>query len=72
MGEPGQEGRTAVTTVMTVLCLAAIAFNVRFLVALCKERDGNANNQLFERQADGLNVSCSPGKLDNTDQSEKG
>ncbi len=72
MGEPGQEGRTAVTTVMTVLCLAAIAFNIRFLVALGKERDGNANNQLFERHEEGLNKGCSPGKLDNTDQSEKG
>jgi len=57
---------------MTVLCLAAIAFNIRFLVALGKERDGNANNQLFERHEEGLNKGCSPGKLDNTDQSEKG
>jgi hypothetical protein len=27
----------AMTTVMTMLCLAGIAFNVRFLVAVCKE-----------------------------------
>jgi hypothetical protein len=27
-----------VATAMTVLCIAAIAFYVRFLIALCKER----------------------------------
>jgi hypothetical protein len=28
----------AMTTVITTLCLAGIAFNVRFLLALCHER----------------------------------
>lgn len=37
-GEPNQEVRK-VTAVMTVLCLSAIAFNIRFFVALCKENE---------------------------------
>ena len=36
-GKPRQEVRIAVTTFMTMLCLAGVAFCVRFLVALGKE-----------------------------------
>jgi hypothetical protein len=36
-GKPRQEVRMAVTTFMAMLCLAGIAFCVRFLVALGKE-----------------------------------
>jgi cell division protein ZapA (FtsZ GTPase activity inhibitor) len=39
-----------VTTVMTMLCLAAIAFNVRFLVALHRERSTLAKNQAIRAQ----------------------
>jgi len=34
---PSLKAEMFVTTVMTVLCTAGIAFYVRFLVALCKE-----------------------------------
>src|ERR1700687_5307565 len=37
-GKPRQEVRMAVTTFMTMLSLAGVAFCVRFLVALGKER----------------------------------
>ena len=37
MGSPRQEVRMAVTAFMTMLCLAGVAFCVRFLVALGKE-----------------------------------
>src|ERR1700694_5551892 len=36
-GEPGQEVRMAVTMFMTMLCLAGVAFCVRFLAAVGKE-----------------------------------
>ncbi len=36
-GELGHEVRTTVTAVITLLCVAGIAFNVRFFVALCRE-----------------------------------
>ncbi len=39
-----------VTAVMTVVCVAAIAFNVRFLVALRQERRSVANEHaILER-----------------------
>jgi len=43
-----------VTTVITVLCLAAIAFNIRFFVALCREKEHGENtpNQLSKQRDD--------------------
>jgi hypothetical protein len=59
-----------VTTVITILCLAGIAFCVRFIVALgkdCKARGTYTNKQFLERHETGLDMDCSLGSLDNTD-----
>ncbi|MGA7631603.1 MAG: hypothetical protein WCB11_12605 [Terriglobales bacterium] len=44
-GEHRHKGRTQVTTVMVLLCLAGIAFNVRFAVALRHERRQSARTR---------------------------
>jgi hypothetical protein len=59
-----------VTTVITILCLAGIAFCVRFIVALdkdCKARGTSTKNQLLDGRETGLDMGCSLGSLDNTD-----
>ena len=58
------------TAVIAILCLAGIAFCVRFMVALgkdCKARGPSTRNQLLERHENGLDMGCSLGSLDNTD-----
>src|SRR5882762_8999513 len=45
-GKPRQEVRMAVTAFMTMLCLAGVAFCVRFLVALGKERKARSTSLL--------------------------
>jgi len=44
-GQHRHKGRTPVSTVMVLLCLAGIAFNVRFAVALRQERRQSAKTQ---------------------------
>jgi hypothetical protein len=66
-GAPNQEVRK-LTMVMTVLCLASIAFNIRFFVALCMEQRSNPNKQLPERSENGLEAGCPQLPLDNTNR----
>jgi hypothetical protein len=66
-GEPNQEVRK-VTTVMTLLCLAGIAFSLRFFVALCKEQRSNPHKQLSQRRENGLKAGCPAVPLDNTNR----
>ena len=41
------------TTLITILCLAAIAFNVRFLVALRREREADLEQrEIRQRRED--------------------
>ena len=53
---------------MTLLCLAGIAFNIRFFVALCKEQRSNQHKQLSERRENGLDAGFPPLPLDNIDR----
>src|SRR5260370_29899576 len=45
-GSPRREVRMAVTTFMTMLCLAGVAFCVRFLVGLGKEYKARSPSRL--------------------------
>jgi len=48
IAEADQKGQIVVTATITMMCLAGIAFNVRFLVALCREC--SLNKSVAERR----------------------
>jgi hypothetical protein len=76
-GEYRRKGRAPVTTALVLLCLAGIAFNVRFALAPQRERTPstetqpqkrmslNANNHSTQPYEDALKIQGSLGWLDN-------